>query len=181
MATATKAAQNGTAATDAAVAQVTNNVVKATEAATDMVHRTTDAFAPVVKSAEARLAELSGTVTAEVKKAEQQTHQLLQTFADELKDAEAKAKELTALYSDELKKAQAAGRDWTENFGGQWSDFASRSLHSYQVAVERSLDATVSFADAMKIDWLSELTRRNAQAMTDLLNASVGQAGAASK
>ncbi len=181
MAPATKGAQNATAGTDAAVAQVTNNVVKATAAATDMVHTAADAFAPVVKSAEARLAELSGTVTAEVKKAEEQTHQLLRTFADELQDAEAKAKELTALYSEELQKAQAAGREWTETFSGQWSELASRSLHGYQLAVERSLDATISFADAMKIDWLRDLTRRNAKAMTDLLQASVGQATVSSK
>jgi hypothetical protein len=58
MATATKAAQSGTAATDAAVSQVAEavaaNVSKATAAANDLVTRTTDAFAPVVKSAEAK-------------------------------------------------------------------------------------------------------------------------------
>ena len=63
MATATKAAQSGTAATEAAVTKVTDTVAatvsKATAVATDIVTRTTDALAPVVKNAEAKTAELA--------------------------------------------------------------------------------------------------------------------------
>jgi hypothetical protein len=177
MATATKEARTGIAAGDAAVTQVTDSVVNATAAATDMFHRAADAFAPVVKSAEARMAELAETVSAEMKKAEASTKDMLTTFTEELKGAEVKTQELTAVYADEIKKVEAAGREWTETFSSQVSDWTARSFDSYQVAVERSLSATISFAEAMKIEWITDLTRRNAKVMTDLVDASVSQAG----
>lgn len=184
MATATnttaQTAQDGATA-DAAITQVAETVVSATtavkDAASEMAHRTTDAFAPVVKSAEAHMAELTGTITAEVKKAETKTQELMYTFTEEMKNAEAKTKALTEVYVEEFTKAQKAGLDWSAAFPTQWAHMTSRSMHSYQVAVERSLNATISFADAMNIDWISDLTRRNAKAMTDMVDSTVAQVG----
>ena len=162
MATATKAAQSGTAATEAGVAQVTETVAatvsKATSVANDIVTRTTDALAPVVRSAEAKTADLTESFTAEVKK------------------AEAKTAELTESFTAEVKKAEAKIREWTENFAAEAKKAAAHSFDTYQQAVQRYLDMTIEFVDTWKNEAVSDLTRRNAKAVTDMVDASVGQA-----
>ena len=144
MATATKAAQSGTAATEAPVAQVTETVAatmsKATAVANDIVTRTTEALTPVVKSAEGRTQELTDAFAAEVKKAEAKTQQWAETFTTEVKKV------------------------------------AAQSVDTYQKAVHRYLDLTIEFVDILKNDAVSDLTRRNAKAVTELVDASVGQA-----
>ena len=63
MATATKAEQNGAAATDAAVAQVDETVAasisKATAVANDFVTRTTEVITPAVEAATDKAKELT--------------------------------------------------------------------------------------------------------------------------
>ena len=144
MATATKAAQSDTAATETAVAQVTETVAatvsKATSVANDLITHTTDALAPVVRSAEAKTAELTEAFTAEVKKAEAKT------------------------------------REWTETFAAEAKKAAAQSFDTYQKAVQRYLDVTIEFIDTWKNEAVSDLTRRNAKAVTDMVDASVGQA-----
>ena len=119
MATATKVAQNGAAAPDAAVAQVSETVVdsisKATAAANDIVTKATDVIAPAVEAATDR------------------------------------AKELTEAYAVDLKKA-----------AGQTMDAFYKAVHQY-------LDFTVQLADAVKVDWVGELTRSNAKFIGDLV------------
>src|SRR6478672_3930357 len=94
MATATKAAAEKA---ENAVAQVTetvsSTVSKATAVANDLVTKTTDAFAPIVKSAE------------------EKTQELTSAFADEVKKAEAKGQELTEQFTAEVKKAVAISVD----------------------------------------------------------------------
>lgn len=166
---------------DAAIAQVAETAVSATTAATaaatDMAHRTTDAFAPVLKSAQAHVAELTGTIAAEMQQAETKTQEIMRTFAEEMKNAEAKTKALTAVYVEEFTKAQKMALDWSAALPMQWAQMTSRSLHSCQVAVERSLNASISFADAMNVDWISDMTRRNAKAMTGMMDSTVAQVG----
>jgi hypothetical protein len=122
MATATKAEQNGAAATDAAVAQVSENVVasisKATAVANDFVTRTTEVITPAVEA------------------------------------ATDKAKELTEAYAVDMKKA-----------AGQTVDAFYKAVHQY-------LDFTIQLADAVKVDWVGELTRSNAKFISDLVAAS---------
>jgi hypothetical protein len=119
MATATKAAQNGAAATDAAVAQVSETVVasisKATAVANDLVTKTTEVITPAVEA------------------------------------ATDKAKELTEAYAVDLKKA-----------AGETVDAFYKAIHQY-------LDFTVQLADAVKVDWVAELTRSNAKIIGDLV------------
>ena len=73
MATATKAEQNGAAATDAAVAQVDETVAasisKATAVANDFVTRTTDVITPAVEAATDKAKELTEAYTVDLKKA----------------------------------------------------------------------------------------------------------------
>ena len=77
MATATKAEQNGAAATDAAVAQVSETVVasisKASAAANDFVTKTTDVIAPAVEAATDRAKELTEAYRVDLKKAAGET------------------------------------------------------------------------------------------------------------
>jgi len=49
-------------------------------------------------------------------------------------------------------------------------------VDSYQKAVARYLELTVEFVDSLKNEAVSELTRRNAKAVNELVDASVGQA-----
>ena len=162
MATATKAAQSDTAATETAVAQVTETVAatvsKATSVANDLITHTTDALAPVVRSAEAKTAELT------------------EAFAGEVKKAEAKTAELTEAFTAEVKKAEAKTREWTETFAAEAKKAAAQSFDTYQKAVQRYLDVTIEFIDTWKNEAVSDLTRRNAKAVTDMVDASVGQA-----
>ena len=119
MATATKAEQNGAAATDAAVAQVDETVAasisKATAVANDFVTRTTDVITPAVEA------------------------------------ATDKAKELSEAYTVDLKKA-----------AGETMDVFYKAVHQY-------LDFTIQLADAVKVDWVGELTRSNAKFIGDLV------------
>jgi|GEM_PF-930898 len=180
MATATKAAQSGTAATEAPVAQVTETVAatmsKATAVANDIVTRTTEALTPVVKSAEGRTQELTDAFAAEVKKAEAKTQEWTETFAAEVKKAEVKGQELTEAFAAEVKKAEAKTQQWAETFTTEVKKVAAQSVDTYQKAVHRYLDLTIEFVDILKNDAVSDLTRRNAKAVTELVDASVGQA-----
>jgi hypothetical protein len=119
MATATKAVENGAAATDAAVAQVSETVVasisKATAVANDFVTKTTEVMTPAVEA------------------------------------ATGKAKELTEAYAVDLKKA------------------AGETLDAFYKGVHQYLDFTVQLADAVKVDWVGELTRSNAKFIGDLV------------
>ena len=73
MATATKAEQNGAAATDAAVAQVDETVAasisKATAVANDFVTRTTEVITPAVEAATDKAKELTEAYAVDLKKA----------------------------------------------------------------------------------------------------------------
>jgi Mg2+ and Co2+ transporter CorA len=144
MATATKAAQSGAEKTENAVAQVTETVAstvsKATAVANDIVSKTTDAFTPVVKS------------------------------------AEAKTQELTEAWVAEYRKAEARAQEYAEAFTAEVRKVVVISVDSYQEAVKRYLDLTVEFVDTFKNETVSELTKRNAKAITELVDASVSQA-----
>ena len=144
MATATKAAQSGAEKTENAVAQVTETVAstvsKATAVANDIVTKTSDAFTPVVRS------------------------------------AEAKAQELTEAWVAEYRKAEAKAQEYAEAFTAEVRKVVVISVDSYQEAVRRYLDLTVEFVDTFKNETVSELTKRNAKAITELVDASVSQA-----
>ena len=126
MPTATKAPQNGAAATDAAVAQVTETLVAAfsqtSTVAGDILASTTGVLNPLVQSAAGRARELSDGFAAQVKKV------------------------------------------------------AGLTVDAYQQAVKQQLDISIELADVVKIDWVSELTRRNAAAIGDLVAVSAGAA-----
>ena len=119
MATATKAVQNGAAATAAAVAPVTDTVVAAVSqtstAAGDIFTGTTEVLTPLVQSATGKARELSVGFAAEVKKV------------------------------------------------------AAFTMDAYQQAVKQQLDLSIGLADAVKVDWVSELTRRNAMVIGELV------------
>ncbi len=179
MATATKAAQSGAEKPENAVAQVTDTisatVSKATAVANDLVTKTTDAFTPVVKSAEAKTQELTAAFAEEVKKAEAKGQELTEQFTAEVRKAEAKAQELSETWVAEYKKAEAKAQEYAEAFTAEVKKVVVISVDSYQEAVKRYLDLTVEFVDTFKNDAVSELTKKNAKAITELVDASVSQ------
>ncbi|HOZ59533.1 MAG TPA: hypothetical protein PKY70_15225 [Nakamurella multipartita] len=179
MATATKAAQSGAEKAENAVAQVTETisatVSKATAVANDLVTKTTDAFAPVVKSAEEKTQELTAAFAEEVKKAEAKGQELTEQFAAEVKKAEAKAQELSENLTEEYKKAEAKAKEYAEAFAAEVKKVVVISVDTYQEAVKRYLELTVDFVDSFKNDAVSDLTKKNAAAITELVDASVAQ------
>ncbi len=126
MPTATKAAQNGAAATDAAVAPVTETVAAAlsqtSTVAGDVITRTTEAFSPIVQST-------AGTA-----------QELISGFAATVKTV------------------------------------AGLTVDAYHQAIKQQLDFSIELADAMHVDWVSELTRHNAKSIGDLVAISAGAA-----
>ena len=126
MATATKAVQNGAAATAAAVAPVTDTVVAAVSqtstAAGDIFTGTTEVLTPLVQSATGKARELSVGFAAEVKKV------------------------------------------------------AGLTVDAYHQAIKQQLDSSSELAETMNVGWVSELTRRNAAAIGDLVAVSAGAA-----
>jgi len=126
MPTATTAAPNGAAATDAAAAPVTETVAAALSrtgmVAGDIVTGTTEALSPIVRSTAGMARELSDGFAAAVK--------------------------------------QVAGL----------------TVEAYQQGIKQQLAFSVGLADAVHVDWVSDLTRRNAEAVGDLV---AGCAGAA--
>ena len=119
MATATKAVQNGAAATAAVIAPITQTVVAALSqtntAAGAVVTDTTEVLTPHVQSAAGRARELSDGFAVQVKKV------------------------------------------------------AGLTVDGYQQAVKSQLDLSLLLADVVKVGWISELTRRNATAIAELV------------
>jgi len=126
MPTATKAAPNGAAETDAAADQVTQTVAAALSqtsvVAGDIVTGTTEALSPIVQSAAGMAQELSDGFAAAVKKV------------------------------------------------------AGLTVDAYHRVIKQQLDFSVELADAVHVDWVSELTRRNADAIGELVAVSAGAA-----
>lgn len=176
MATATKAAAEKA---ENAVAQVTETVSatvsKATAVANDLVTKTTDAFAPIVKSAEEKTQELTAAFADEVKKAEAKGQELTEQFAAEVKKAEAKAQELAEAWTEEYKKAEAKAKEYSEAFAAEVKKVVVISVDTYAEAVQKYLDLTVEFVETFKNDAVLDLTKKNAKAITELVDASVSQ------
>ena len=126
MPTATKAAPNGAAETDAAVDQVTQTVAAALSqtsvVAGDIVTGTTEALSPIVQSAAGMAQELSDALAGTVKKV------------------------------------------------------AGLTVDACHRVIKQQLDFSVELADAVHVDWVSELTRRNADAIGELVAVSAGAA-----
>ena len=126
MPTATKAAPNGAAETDAAAAQVTQTVAAAlaqtSVVAGDIVTGTTEALSPIVQSAAGMAQELSDGFAAVVR------------------------------------------------------EVAGLTVDAYHRVIKQQLDFSVELADAVHVDWVSELTRRNADAIGELVAVSAGAA-----
>ena len=126
MPTATKAAPNGAAATDAAADQVTQTVAAAlaqtSVVAGDIVTGTTEALSPIVQSAAGMAQELSDGFAAVVR------------------------------------------------------EVAGLTVDAYHRVIKQQLDFSVELADAVPVDWVGELTRRNADAIGELVAVSAGAA-----
>ena len=73
----------------------------------------------------------------------------------------------------------AAGKSqelFSGGFGAGVRKVTGLAVDAYQRAVKQQLDLAVVLADAVKVDWVSELTRRNADAIGELVAASAGAA-----
>ena len=65
---------------------------------------------------------------------------------------------LTAL----VQSAAGKARELSDGFAAEVKKVAAFTMDAYQQAVKQQLDLSIGLADAVKVDWVSELTRRNA-------------------
>src|SRR5664279_1141081 len=109
----------------------------ATEAVRNEAAATAAALAPVTETVVAAWSQTSTVAGAIVTGTTEVLTPLVQSAAD-------RARELSDGFAAEVKKV------------------AALTMDAYQQAIKRQLDLSIGLADAVKVDWVSELTRRNA-------------------
>ena len=188
MATATKAAQSGTAATEAAVAQVTETVAAPFQGhrrrqGNRHPHHRCHRPGRQVRRGQDRGAHRGVRRRGQEGRgqgqgpAEQVEAAGAQAFTAEVKKAEAK----TPGARRGLRRRGQEGRSQDQGVVARRSPPRSRrSPRSRSTPTRRPLhrylDVTIEFVDTLKNEAVSDLTRRNAKAVTELVDASVGQA-----
>ena len=75
-----------------------------------------------------------------------------------------------------VRSAAGTARALSDGFTGQVKTIAGLTVDAYQQAVRQQLDLSIVLADAVKVGWVGELTRRNATAIGDLVAVSAGAA-----
>ena len=75
-----------------------------------------------------------------------------------------------------LVRSAGAARALSDGFTAQVKTVAGLTVDAYQQAVGQQLDFSIVLADAVKVGWVGELTRRNATAIGDLVAVSAGAA-----
>ena len=75
-----------------------------------------------------------------------------------------------------VQSAADRARELSDGFAAQVRKVAGLTVDAYQQAVKQQLDISIELADVVKIDWVSDLTRRNAAAIGDLVAVSAGAA-----
>ena len=68
------------------------------------------------------------------------------------------------------------GRALSDGVAAPAKTVAGLTVDVYQQAVRRQLDLSIGLADAVKVDWVSELTRLNADAIGELVAVTAGAA-----
>ena len=68
-----------------------------------------------------------------------------------------------------VQSAAGKARELSDGFAAEVKKVAALTMDAYQQAIRRQLDLTIGLADAVKVDWVSELTRRNALVIGELV------------
>jgi len=68
-----------------------------------------------------------------------------------------------------LRSAAGKARELSDGFAAEVKKAAALTMDAYQQAIKRQLDLSIGLADAVKVDWVSELTRRNAMVIGELV------------
>ena len=75
-----------------------------------------------------------------------------------------------------VRSAAGTARTLSDGFTAQVKTVAGLTVDAYRQAVGQQLDLSIVLADAVKVGWVGELTRRNATAIGDLVAVSAGAA-----
>ena len=68
-----------------------------------------------------------------------------------------------------VQSAADRARELSDGFAAEVKKVAALTMDAYQQAIKRQLDLSIGLADAVKVDWVSELTRRNAMVVGELV------------
>ena len=68
-----------------------------------------------------------------------------------------------------VQSAAGRARELSDGFAAEVKKAAALTMDAYQQAIKRQLDLSIGLADAVKVDWVSELTRRNALVIGELV------------
>jgi len=68
-----------------------------------------------------------------------------------------------------VQSAADRARELSDGFAAEVKKAAALTMDAYQQAIKRQLDLSIGLADAVKVDWVSELTRRNAMVIGELV------------
>ena len=80
----------------------------------------------------------------------------------------------TEVWTPLVRSAADRVREPSDGFAVQVKKIARRTVDVYQRAVNSRLDLSLVLADVVKVGWVSELTRRNATAVAELVAVSAG-------
>ena len=75
-----------------------------------------------------------------------------------------------------IQSTAGKAQELTDDLGATVKKVAVMSVDAYHQVIKQQLDFSIELADAMKVDWLSELTRRNADAIGGLMAVSANAA-----
>ena len=75
----------------------------------------------------------------------------------------------TEVLTPHVQSAAGRARELSDGFAVQVKKVAGLTVDGYQQAVKSQLDLSLLLADVVKVGWISELTRRNATAVAELV------------
>ena len=75
-----------------------------------------------------------------------------------------------------IQSTAGKAQELTDDLGATVKKVAVMSVDAYHQVIKQQLDFSIELADAMKVDWVSELTRRNADAIGGLVAVSANAA-----
>jgi len=75
-----------------------------------------------------------------------------------------------------VQSAAGMAQQLSDGFAAEVKKVAGLTVDAYHQAIKQQLDSSSELAETMNVDWVSELTRRNAAAIGDLVAVSAGAA-----
>ena len=82
----------------------------------------------------------------------------------------------TEALSPIVQSAAGMAQELSDGFAAVVREVAGLTVDAYHRVIKQQLDFSVELADAVHVDWVGELTRRNADAIGELVAVSAGAA-----